>query len=87
MGVLSAETSEYATSKVRSAIAVGIFDERQMRFIRNVHAAVSEFKGERNVQIVGEYARFVGAPVVVRVFQYDELVVGFVAGIYMRVSR
>jgi hypothetical protein len=58
-----------------------------MRFLRDIHAAVAELKRQRDLQVVGEDAGFVSAPVAVGVLEDDDLVVGFVAGINVRVGR
>ena len=58
-----------------------------MRFLRDVHAAVAELERQRYLQVVGEDAGFVSAPVAVGVLEDDQLVVRLVAGINVRVSR
>ena len=85
--VFAAKTGEQFFAGVGFAVTVGVLDEYEMRLLRDVHAAVAELERQWDLQVVGEDAGFVSAPVAVGVLEDDDLVVGLVPGINVRVGR
>ena len=57
-----------------------------MRLLRDIHTAVAQLERQRDLQVVGEDAGFVGTPITVGVLIDDEFVVGLVPGINVRVG-
>ena len=87
MRVLGAEARQHDAMHVRLVVAVGVLQEREVRLLGDIHAAVTELERQRDVQVVGEHGRFVGPAVAVGVFENDQLVVRLVAGIDVRIRR
>jgi hypothetical protein len=87
MRVLGAEAGQHDLVSIGLVVAVGIFEEAQVRLLGNVNAAVAELERQRDVQVVGEDCRLVGATVLVGVFEDDDLVVRLVARIDVRVGQ
>ena len=58
-----------------------------MRFLGDVHSAVTELERQRDVQVIGEDGGLVRATIAVGVLEDDEFVVRFVARINVRVGR
>ena len=78
--VFRAEGGEHDAALVGAAIAVGIFEVKQLSTMTDVAAAVPRLNASRDEQAIGKDARFLGVAVAVGVFQNDDFVVGNLAG-------
>ena len=88
MGVLTAEASEEDLAVIHFPVAITISKVCQVRFFRAIDAAISiEDERERDVKIVGPGGAFVSFSILVGVFEDDNLIAGFLAGIDVRIGH
>ena len=85
--VLAAEPSEHQLAVVSLAVAIGVLDETHVRLLAHVHAAIAEFKRQRNVQVISKHRRLVRAPVAVGILQNHQLIVRLITGVHVRIGR
>ena len=85
--VLAAEPSEHQLAVVSLAVTVGVLDETHVRLLAHVHAAIAEFKRQRNVQVIGKHRRLVRATVAVGILQNHQLIVRLITGVHVRIGR
>ena len=86
MRVGRVEAVEHEFTDVGLVVAVGVFEEQQVRLLRDEHAASAEFETGRHMQSVGEDGPLVGAAVAVGVFKDQNLVARHLAGEVLRVG-
>ena len=79
--ILTPEASQDDLAMIGLVVPVGVREEDEVRFLREVDSSLAEDKGERHFQVVCKNGRFVGLSVPVGIFQDDDLVVGFASGI------
>ena len=85
--VLAAEPGEHQLAVIGLAVAVGVLNETHVRFLAHVHAAIAEFKRQRNVQVIGKHRGLVRATVAVGILQNHQLIVRLIAGVHVRIGR
>ena len=84
--VFRAEAGEERSFAVGFQIAVLVGEVQQFGAIGDVRPAVARFDAGRNQQAVGEDVRLVGPAVAVGVFEHDDLVVGRLARLDLRIG-
>ena len=88
VGVVRVEAVQDQLEPVRLAVLVVVDEQRQVRFLGEIHAFRGELEADRQVKVLGEHRLLVGLAVTVGVFEDQELVVGQrVAGSVVRVGR
>lgn len=86
VAVLGAEAGEQLFAVVGLAVAIGVFEEGEVWLIGDEDAAVAELKAERNGELVGPDAAFVGAVIAVGVLENEDTVLRSLAGHDLRVG-
>ncbi len=86
VAVLGAEAGEEFFAVVGLAIAIGVFEEGQMRLVGDEDAAIAELEAERDGELVGPHAAFVRAVVAVRVFEDEDAILRGLAWHDLRVG-
>ena len=79
--VFTAESGQYDFAVVRFVISIGIGKVDQMRLLGDIHAISPENEGEGNFQVVCKNCRLVCLAVSIEIFQDNNLIIGFFAGI------
>ncbi len=87
VAVLGAEAGEQLFAMVGLAVAIGVFEEGEVRLVRDEDAAIAELKAERNGELVGPHAAFVRAVVAIGVFEDEDAILRRLAGHDLRISR
>jgi len=77
VGVVGIETVEQDFHLVSMIVAVGVLEQHQERFLREVDSFGGQFETDRHVQSIGKDGFFVRASVAVGVFVDQDHVVGF----------
>ena len=57
-----------------------------MRLFAHVHASITEFKGQRNIQIISKYRGLIRFSITIGVLQNHEFIIGFIARVHVRVG-
>ena len=86
MRVLGAEAREDDARLVGLAVAVGVLEVQQLGAVGDVGAAVARLDAGRDQQAVGEDGGLVGPAVAVAVFEDQDLVVGDLARLDLRID-
>ena len=86
VAVLGAEAGEEFFAVVGLAVAIGVFEEGEVRLVRDKDAAVAELEAERDGELVGPHAAFVRAVVTVGVFEDEDFILRCLAGHDLRVG-
>src|SRR5688572_18727447 len=86
MRVAGAEAAEDDAALVGLAVTVRVAEVKKFRAAVHVEPAVAEFEAGGHEQVIGEYGSLVGATVAVGVLQHDDLVVGFLARLELRID-
>ena len=55
VAVFAAEAGKHPAAEIGFVVAVGVLDEKHVRFVADVHAAIAEFERQRNLQVIGEH--------------------------------
>ena len=84
--ILAAKASEHLLTIIRLAIAIGVLNETHVRLFAHVHAAIAEFKGQWNLQVISKHCRFVRFAITISVLENHNFVVRFVARVHVRIS-
>ena len=84
--ILAAKAGEHLLTIIRLAIAIGVLNETHVRLLTHVHAAIAEFKGQWNLQVISKHCRFVRFAITISVLENHNFVVRFVARVHVRIS-
>ena len=74
MGVLGAKTGQNDGALVLAHVSIGVFDEKHLRRVGHIHAAIPRRERGWNVQIFSEDVALVCLPIVIRVFEHNDLI-------------
>ena len=80
------ESVEHDLADVGLVVTVGIFQENEVRLLRDIEPAIGDLEAGRQMEAVGEHRLFVGLSVAVGVFEDQDLVVDRHAGEVLRVA-
>src|SRR5689334_21390724 len=79
VAIFQAEASQDDLLFIGFVVAVGVFEEQQVRSLADVNAAIAERQSGGKVQSIGEDRDFIRAAVVIGVFENFHLVTAFFA--------